>query len=88
MKDQKDILVIDNVEIVRSTDKAYLICFPKGSKMEKYGVWFPKSKVSIKEKRATITLVGDEYQVILAKTTTLSKDELANEFGVKLSHEE
>lgn len=88
MKDQKDILVIDNVEIVRSTDKAYLISFPKGSKMEKYGVWFPKSKVSIKEKKATITLVGEEYQVILAKTTSLTRQELANEFGVKLTQEE
>lgn len=87
MKDQKDILVIENVEIVRSTDKAYLIAFPKGSKMENYGIWFPKSKVTLNNKKATISLVGEEYQVILAKTQVLSKTQLAEEFQTTIEHE-
>lgn len=80
-------LTIENYEIVRRTPKALLIAFPKGSEREDYAVWFPKSKVSFDGKKATINLIGSEYQLVLRDTIIIAKEELASLFGSTLVEE-
>ncbi len=79
---------IENIEIIRRTPKAVLVGFPLESEYAKYAVWFPKSKVNIKGKTATITLVGDEYQLVFKETPLLDRKEIAKGFLTEIITDE